>query len=95
MDATASVVVHDELSRLDPGLALSYLPHEIIFVHNLEDMVAAASNLLGTEGGAHVRMTRNIEIERIIVATQSIGIALRCCDIMTRYAVDERKALAE
>jgi len=60
-----------------------------------EDMMVPASNLLGAEGGSLVQMMRNLEIERLTLAAQSIGIALRCCDIMTRYAVAERKAFGE
>lgn len=35
MDATASVIVHEELSASDPGLALAYLAHSVLFVNNL------------------------------------------------------------
>ncbi|MBN2800305.1 MAG: acyl-CoA dehydrogenase family protein [Deltaproteobacteria bacterium] len=34
MDATAAVIVHHELSRSDPGFALAYLAHAMLFVHN-------------------------------------------------------------
>jgi len=209
MDATASVIVHEELSRHDPGLILSYLAHEVLFVHNFyhssneqqrdrflakvidgtfiagmamtepecgtdvlgmrtravrdgdnyivngikqfitnapqgdiflvyaktgdsprnisafvvertspgfssgpaesklgmrasptgsivfENMIIPASNLLGNEGGAMVHMMRNLEIERLTLAAQSIGIARRCCDVMTKYAVSERRAFGE
>ncbi|CAN5854143.1 acyl-CoA dehydrogenase family protein [soil metagenome] len=35
MDATASCIVHDELSYSDPGFALAYLAHALLFVNNL------------------------------------------------------------
>jgi isovaleryl-CoA dehydrogenase len=35
LDATASVIVHEEMSKYDPGFALSYLAHEVLFVNNL------------------------------------------------------------
>ncbi len=35
MDATASCIVHDELSYSDPGFALGYLAHALLFVNNL------------------------------------------------------------
>lgn len=35
LDATASVIVHEELSRFDPAFTLSYLAHEVLFVNNL------------------------------------------------------------
>jgi isovaleryl-CoA dehydrogenase len=40
-------------------------------------------------------MMRNLEIERVGLAAQSIGIALRCVDEMSRYAIAERKAFGQ
>ena len=34
MDATAAVIVHEELSKSDPGFALAYLAHSMLFVNN-------------------------------------------------------------
>jgi isovaleryl-CoA dehydrogenase len=34
MDATASCIVHDELAYSDPGFALGYLAHSLLFVNN-------------------------------------------------------------
>ena len=34
MDATAAVIVHEELSAVDPGFALAYLAHSMLFVNN-------------------------------------------------------------
>jgi isovaleryl-CoA dehydrogenase len=34
MDATASVIVHEELAYSDPGFALGYLAHVLLFVNN-------------------------------------------------------------
>jgi isovaleryl-CoA dehydrogenase len=34
MDATASVIVHDELAYSDPGFTLGYLAHALLFVNN-------------------------------------------------------------
>lgn len=34
MDATAAVIVHEELSTADPGFCLAYLAHSMLFVHN-------------------------------------------------------------
>ena len=35
LDATAAVIVHEELSASDPGFCLAYLAHAILFVNNL------------------------------------------------------------
>ena len=34
MDATAAVLVHEELSASDPGFCLAYLAHALLFVNN-------------------------------------------------------------
>ena len=34
LDATASVIVHDELAYCDPGFTLGYLAHALLFVNN-------------------------------------------------------------
>jgi isovaleryl-CoA dehydrogenase len=57
-----------------------------------------AANLLGTEGGGITNMMRNLEIERLGLAAMSLGIAQRCLDVMTRYAVERQtfgKPIAE
>jgi len=35
LDATACAIVHEELSASDPGFALAYLAHSMLFVNNL------------------------------------------------------------
>ena len=35
MDALAATIVHEELSYSDPGFALAYLAHSMLFVNNL------------------------------------------------------------
>ena len=34
MDATAAVIVHEEMSKSDPGFCLAYLAHALLFVNN-------------------------------------------------------------
>ena len=36
LDSIAAVIVHEELSASDPGFALAYLAHSMLFVNNLE-----------------------------------------------------------
>jgi isovaleryl-CoA dehydrogenase len=57
-----------------------------------------ADNLLGREGGGVTNMMRNLEIERLTLSALSLGIARRCLEVMTRYAVERRafgKPIAE
>lgn len=56
----------------------------------LEEVEVPAENLLGSEGGGVTNMMRNLEIERLGLAAISLGIAGRCVDVMTRYAVERR-----
>lgn len=60
-----------------------------------EDVRIPASNLLGEEGGAITCMMRNLEIERVTLAAQALGIAGRCLDEMSRYAITQRKAFGK
>lgn len=60
----------------------------------LEEVEVPAENLLGTEGGGITNMMRNLEIERLGLAAMSLGMARRCLDVMTRYAV-ERQAFRQ
>ncbi|WP_428263094.1 acyl-CoA dehydrogenase family protein [Haliangium sp.] len=57
----------------------------------MEEVSVPAENLLGKEGGGITNMMRNLEIERLGLAAMSLGIANRCLDVMSRYAV-EREA---
>ncbi|TGN20584.1 acyl-CoA dehydrogenase family protein [Leptospira idonii] len=209
LDAVAAVIIHEEMSRFDPGFTLSYLAHEVLFVNNFfnssnaeqrkrylskvisaewiggmgmtepgagtdvlgmtthavkkgdryiingvkqyitngsigqvfllyskldknakkmtsfviessykgfsvgkkeekmgmrsspttqlvfEDMEVPVENLLGEENTAVTHMMRNLEIERVTLAAQSIGIARRCIDIMCDYTVRHREAFGK
>lgn len=60
-----------------------------------EDMEVPLKNLIGDEDSAVVHMMRNLEIERVTLAAQSIGIALRCLDIMCDYTIRHREAFGK
>lgn len=209
LDATAAVIIHEEMSKYDPGFTLSYLAHEVLFVNNVyhgaspyqidrhisktisgewiaalamtepgagtdvlgmsttavrkgdrfivngtkqfitngshadvflvyakpertsktitaliiektfkgvsvgkkekklgmrsspttevifDNVEVPVENLLGNEGDGLMHMMRNLEIERLTLGAQSIGIALRCVDEMARYAIAERKQFGQ
>ena len=204
LDAVASVIIHEEMSKYDPGFTLSYLAHEVLFVNNLghsgsdvqktkylpptislekiagmamtepgagtdvlgmsttatkkgdkyilngtkqfitngttgdvflvyakldrnakdisafivekdypgfqvgkkeekmgmkasptsqlifEDMAVPAENLVGEENKATMPMMRNLEIERVTLGAQSLGIAARCLEVMSEYAMERQ-----
>jgi len=60
---------------------------ELIF----EDVLVPAANLMGAEGEGVHHMMRNLEIERLTLAAQGLGIAQRSLRVMIDYA-SERKA---
>ncbi len=60
---------------------------ELIF----EDVRVPADNLMGEEGQGTAHMMRNLEIERLTLAAQGLGIAQRALRVMLEYA-DQRKS---
>jgi isovaleryl-CoA dehydrogenase len=63
---------------------------ELVF----EDCEVPAANLLGEERKGLVHMMRNLEIERLVLAAMSVGIAERCVDLMVEWA-NERVAFGK
>ena len=63
---------------------------ELVF----EGCEVPVSQLIGKEGDSITHMMRNLELERLTLAAQSIGIAKRCLQIMNRYA-GEREAFGK
>merc|ERR1719277_1337011 len=59
---------------------------ELVFA----DCRVPASNLVGEEGKAAICMMRNLEIERVVLAAMSLGIARRCVEEMNKYAKDRK-----
>lgn len=60
-----------------------------------ENVRVPRENILGSEGGALVHMMRNLEIERLTLAAQSVGIAMQCTEWMANYAINERQAFGK
>ena len=59
-----------------------------------DDCRVPGANLLGDIGQGVTHMMRNLEIERLTLAAQSLGIADRCVEVMVRYA-EERAAFGK
>lgn len=55
-----------------------------------EDVEVPRENVLGEVGGGTRCMMQNLEIERLALAAQSVGIARRCLEVMTHWAVERR-----
>ncbi len=60
---------------------------ELVF----DNCKVSKAHLLGEEGDSLLHMMCNLELERVALAAQSLGIARRCIDIMAKYA-EERTA---
>jgi isovaleryl-CoA dehydrogenase len=58
------------------------------------DVKVPKENIVGTVGGATLCMMRNLEIERIVLAAMSLGIARRSIEVMSKYS-QERKAFGK
>ena len=63
---------------------------ELVF----ENCRVPAANLIGQEGDSMLHMMRNLEIERIGLAAQGLGIGRRSLEVMNRYA-SEREAFGK
>ena len=63
---------------------------ELVF----DNVTVPEANIVGTLGGATLCMMRNLEIERIVLAAMSLGIARRSIEVMSNYA-QERKAFGK
>jgi len=63
---------------------------ELVF----DNCIVPVANRLGEEGEGFLHMMRNLEIERVGLASQSLGIARRSIKIMSQYAQD-RKAFGK
>jgi isovaleryl-CoA dehydrogenase len=59
---------------------------ELVF----DGCLVPAGHRLGEEGQSTLHMMRNLEIERLTLAAMSLGIALRCLEVMVDYA-NQRK----
>ncbi|MDE0092624.1 MAG: acyl-CoA dehydrogenase family protein [Oligoflexia bacterium] len=49
-----------------------------------------SSHLIGKEGDSLIHMMRNLEVERLALASMSLGIARRCLEIMNRYSLERK-----
>ena len=63
---------------------------ELVF----EDCIVPPENMVGEKGNSIRHMMRNLELERISLAAQAVGISRRCLADMTRYA-GEREAFGK
>jgi isovaleryl-CoA dehydrogenase len=63
---------------------------ELVF----EDVAVPVANRMGEEGEGTLHMMRNLEVERLALAAQALGIAQRALQVMVGYA-NERRAFGK
>ena len=63
---------------------------ELVF----DDVPVPVTNRMGEPGEGTLHMMRNLELERLVLAGQSLGIAERCIEVMLEYS-GERKAFGQ
>ena len=91
MDATAAVIVHEEMSRSDPGFALAYLAHSMLFVNNFfhcsndDQRARYLPNVLSGEWVAGMGMTEPA------VGTDVLGMATTAVRDGSDYILNGRK----
>jgi isovaleryl-CoA dehydrogenase len=91
MDATASVIVHDELAYSDPGFALGYLAHALLFVNNFYWAANPAQRkhyLPGVLSGARIGAMGMTEPA---VGTDVLGMQTTARQAGDRYILNGRK----
>lgn len=91
MDATAAVIVHEELSYSDPGFALAYLAHTMLFVNNFyqnandEQRARVLPRVMSGEWIAGMGMSEPA------VGTDVLGMSTRAIREGDTYLLDGRK----
>ena len=91
LDATASCIVHDELAYADPGFALGYLAHALLFVNNFYNAASAAQRaryLPGTLAGTSIGAMGMTEPA---VGTDVLGLATTARRVGDHYVLNGRK----
>lgn len=91
LDATASVIVHDELAYCDPGFTLGYLAHALLFVNNFYyagNASQRAKYLPGTLAGTSVGAMGMTEPA---VGTDVLGLQTTARKVDGGYILDGRK----
>ena len=91
LDATAAVIVHEALSTADPGFALAYLAHSVLFVNNFYHNASAAQRrriLPGVLSGARIGGMCMTEPE---AGTDVLGMRTTARRDGDEYVIDGRK----
>jgi isovaleryl-CoA dehydrogenase len=91
MDATASCIVHDELAYSDPGFALGYLAHALLFVNNLYWAANPAQRKKYLPKVLSGEVVGAMGMTEPAVGTDVLGMQTTARKISDAYIIDGRK----
>jgi len=91
LDATASVIVHDELAYCDPGFTLGYLAHALLFVNNFYYAGNAAQRAKYLPGTLSGKTIGAMGMTEPAVGTDVLGLQTTARKVDGGYLLDGRK----
>jgi len=91
MDATASVIVHDELAYSDPGFALGYLAHALLFVNNFYWAASPAQRKHYLPGALSGAVIGGMGMTEPAVGTDVLGMQTTARKDASGYVLNGRK----
>jgi isovaleryl-CoA dehydrogenase len=91
MDATASVIVHDELAYSDPGFALGYLAHALLFVNNFYWVASPAQRKQYLPGALSGAVIGGMGMTEPAVGTDVLGMQTTARKDGNGYVLNGRK----
>ncbi|HEY4242658.1 MAG TPA: acyl-CoA dehydrogenase family protein [Kofleriaceae bacterium] len=91
LDATASAIVHDELAYSDPGFALAYLAHSLLFVNNFYWAGNAAQRAKYLPGVLDGSMVGAMGMSEPAVGTDVLGMQTVARAAGDHYVLNGRK----
>jgi len=91
MDAIASVIVHDEIAYSDPGFALGYLAHSLLFVNNFYWASSPAQRKRYLPGVLSGTMIGGMGMTEPAVGTDVLGMQTTARHDGDHYIINGRK----
>ncbi|HEX2691924.1 MAG TPA: acyl-CoA dehydrogenase family protein [Kofleriaceae bacterium] len=91
MDATASVIVHEELAYSDPGFTLGYLAHALLFVNNFYWASSAAQRKRYLPGVLSGQVIGAMGMTEPAVGTDVLGMQTTAVKHGDEYVLNGRK----
>jgi isovaleryl-CoA dehydrogenase len=91
MDATASVIIHEELAYSDPGFTLGYLAHALLFVNNFYWAASPAQRKRYLPGVLSGKLVGGMGMTEPAVGTDVLGMQTTARALGGGYLLNGRK----